>query len=179
MSFRRPPARWKPSHFYALSGGTFPRSLESHRATLAPAADAWDVALSPPEGFRLKPGCTVEVCGLDASLGLGGLAAAVIAAAWGVRRGPVVPFEVEARPGEALPRLGSGRGAREALLALLPGQKLAQSGGAGGSALSPFGGARRRGLLRFRCRWHKRSRSGGRLPAPRGGLGPPRGCRSG
>ena len=121
--------RWRP-----------PRSLESLHATLAPAADAWDVALSPPQGFRPKPGCTAEVCGLDASRGLGGLAAAVIAAAWGGGRGPGVPIEVEARPGEALLRLGSGWGAREALLALLPGQKLAQSGGAGGAPSPPSEG---------------------------------------
>ena len=102
--------RWRP-----------PRSLESLRATLAPPAGAWDVALSPPEGFRPKPGCSAEVWGLDASLGLGGLAAAVIAAAWGGGRGAGVPVKVEARPGEALLRLGAGWGAREALLALLPG----------------------------------------------------------
>ena len=107
--------RWRP-----------PRSLESLRATLAPPAGAWDVALSPPEGFRPKPGCSAEVWGLDASLGLGGLAAAVVAAAWRGGRGAGVPVQVEARPGEALLHLDAGWGAREALLALLP-------GGAGGA----------------------------------------------
>ena len=103
--------RWRP-----------PRSLESLRASLGEPAGPWEVSLA--QGFRARPGCTLEVTGLSPE-GLGGVACAAVAAAWAAAPGKILEFE-----GLGL-RLAAGWGAAEALLALQAGSPAAEQPTAG------------------------------------------------